>query len=100
MNASKATRVVVAGGTGGVGEGLVAAFARAGFEVLVPSRSEVRIASLLSALPPDARGRVRGEVVDMDHASTIERYRDARVASGGPIDAVDPSSGRGAASSS
>jgi 3-oxoacyl-[acyl-carrier protein] reductase len=88
MNGSKMARVVVAGGTGGVGEGLVAAFARGGFEVFVPSRSEERIASLLSALPPEARGRVRGEVVDTDHVSTIERYRDALVASGGPIDAV------------
>ncbi len=88
MNASKTARVVVAGGTGGVGEGLVAAFARGGFEVFVPSRSEEKIASLLSALPPDTRGRVRGEVVDTDHVFTIERYRDALVASGGPIDAV------------
>lgn len=88
MEASKTARVIVAGGTGGVGEGLVAALARGGHEVFVPSRSEEKIASLLSAIPPDARGRVRGEVVDMDHVSAIERYRDALVASGGPIDAV------------
>jgi NAD(P)-dependent dehydrogenase (short-subunit alcohol dehydrogenase family) len=88
MSVRKPIRVVVAGGTGGVGEGVVAAFARGGFEVLVPSRSEEKIAALLSALPPDAQPRVRGEVVDMDHVSTIERYRDALISGGGPIDAV------------
>jgi 3-oxoacyl-[acyl-carrier protein] reductase len=88
MNASKTARVVVAGGTGNVGEGLVTAYARGGFEVFVPSRTEEKIESLLSALPPEARGRVHAEVVDTDHVSTIERYRDALVASGGPIDAV------------
>ncbi len=87
MNVSKTVRVVVAGGTGAVGEGLVAAFARGGFEVLVPSRSEEKIASLLSALPPDARGRVRGEVVDTDHVSTIERYRDAPCTQAAPTSA-------------
>ena len=88
MSVSKHGRVVVAGGTGGVGEGVVAAFARGGFEVFVPSRSEEKVASLLSALPLDARSHVHGEVVDTDHVSTIERYRDALVAGGGPIDAV------------
>jgi len=43
MSVRKPSRVVVAGGTGGVGEGVVAAFARGGFEVLVPSRSEEKI---------------------------------------------------------
>jgi len=88
MSERKPGRVVVAGGTGGVGEGVVAAFARGGFEVLVPSRSEEKVASLLRTLPPETRPRVRGEIVDTDHVSTIERYRDALISSGGPIDAV------------
>jgi NAD(P)-dependent dehydrogenase (short-subunit alcohol dehydrogenase family) len=88
MSEKRPGRVVVAGGTGGVGVGIVGAFAHRGYDVLVPSRSEEKIAALLSALPPDARARVQGEVVDAEHVSTLERYRDALVSTGGPVDAV------------
>ena len=61
MSVNKRGRVVVAGATVGIGERVVGAFERDGFEVLVPLRSEEKVASLLSALPPHAPSRVDGE---------------------------------------
>lgn len=93
MSVNEPSRVVVAGGTGGVGEGIVAAFARGGAEVFVPSRTQERIAAMMQALPEDVRGRVHGEVVEMDEVAGIERYRDDLVSRGGPIDGVVASLG-------
>ena len=39
-------KVVVAGGTGGVGEGIVRAFLKQGAHVVVPSRSESKLEGL------------------------------------------------------
>jgi len=43
-------RVLVPGGTGGVGEGIVRAYLDAGADVVVPTRSEARGAELRAAL--------------------------------------------------
>jgi 3-oxoacyl-[acyl-carrier protein] reductase len=43
-------RVLVPGGTGGVGEGVVRAFLAAGADVVVPTRSDARGAELRQAL--------------------------------------------------
>ncbi|RPA58659.1 SDR family oxidoreductase [Aerococcus agrisoli] len=44
------SRVVIAGGTGSVGEGIVRAYLKAGAEVIVPSRSEEKIAEFKKVL--------------------------------------------------
>jgi NAD(P)-dependent dehydrogenase (short-subunit alcohol dehydrogenase family) len=80
---SSATRVLVAGGAGGVGEGIVAAWLRAGATVAVPSRDEHRLAALaasVAGLPgtlvtrvvpaadPDGLARWLDELGPMDQA--------------------------------
>src|SRR4051812_45398233 len=45
-------RVLVPGGTGGVGEGVVRAYLHAGADVVVPTRSDERGAELRAALGP------------------------------------------------
>lgn len=45
-------RVLVPGGTGGVGEGVVRAYLEAGADVVVPTRSDARGAELRAALGP------------------------------------------------
>lgn len=79
---------MIAGGTGGVGEGIVRAFLRAGATVVVPSRSEDRLAALAGSIDPALRGRLvpwTGDIGDPDDAV---RLRDDIGARHGPLDAV------------
>jgi 3-oxoacyl-[acyl-carrier protein] reductase len=48
-------RVVVAGGTGAVGEGIVRCFLRAGAEVIVPTRTQQRLEEFRGILQTEAR---------------------------------------------
>jgi 3-oxoacyl-[acyl-carrier protein] reductase len=86
-------RAVVAGGAGAVGEGIVRAFAGAGVEVIVPSRSAERLERLLGRLEPPIAGRVVGEVVQTDDLAALEAWRDRLVAQRGRVDAVVASLG-------
>jgi NAD(P)-dependent dehydrogenase (short-subunit alcohol dehydrogenase family) len=84
---------LIAGGTGTVGEGIVRAFLRAGATVVVPSRSEERLAALAERLEPGLLGglvSLAGDIGDPDDAA---RLRDAVFARFGRIDAVVASLG-------
>ena len=85
------TVALVAGGAGGVGEGIVRGLLDAGADVVVPSRDPDRLDALAERLgrPPALHG-VRGDVGDPDGAAAVrdevrERYGrlDAVVASVG-----------------
>lgn len=64
--------VVVAGGTGQVGEGIVARFLEEGAHVFVPSRSETKLERLRSRMPREAKGTLTTFVADLGD----ERGRD------------------------
>lgn len=84
---------LIAGGAGTVGEGVVRAFLRAGATVVVPSRSEDRLAALAARMEPDLLGRLVPLVGDIGDPDDAVRLRDAAVARLGPIDAVVASLG-------
>jgi NAD(P)-dependent dehydrogenase (short-subunit alcohol dehydrogenase family) len=70
------TQVLVAGGAGGVGEGVVRALMHEGHTVIVPSRSAAKLALLrerLGADPPDRGTLVTlvGQIGDIDGAAQI-----------------------------
>ncbi len=58
MRDLEGTLMLVAGGAGAVGEGIVGALLRGGARVIVPSRSESRLAELGAHLQPGAGGRL------------------------------------------
>lgn len=79
-------RVVIAGGTGDVGEGIVRAWLKTGAEVIVPSRSESRVESFRQVLSdlgqPERLAFAVGDYGSFDSARTLaERI----VAEHGPV---------------
>jgi NAD(P)-dependent dehydrogenase (short-subunit alcohol dehydrogenase family) len=85
-------QIVVAGGAGGVGEGIVRALLAAGDRVIVPSRSAAKLEQLRSAVAPHAERLVGliGTIGDLEGAREL-RDRIAREA--GRIDVLIPSLG-------
>lgn len=84
---------MIAGGAGSVGEGIVRAFLRAGATVVVPSRSEEKLAALAGWIDPSLRGGLvplRGDIGDPDDAVRLRGELLARL---GRIDAVVASLG-------
>lgn len=68
--------VVIAGGTGGVGEGLVRAFLKAGATVVVPSRSETKLERLKDYTSDITTGKLvgfHGTVTDEEAATELGR---------------------------
>ncbi|HEY0132663.1 MAG TPA: NAD(P)-dependent oxidoreductase, partial [Nannocystis sp.] len=51
-------RCLIAGGTGGVGEGIVRAFLNAGATVFVPSRSAAKLDALAGSIAAKPRDRL------------------------------------------
>jgi NAD(P)-dependent dehydrogenase (short-subunit alcohol dehydrogenase family) len=105
LTSLEGARIVVAGGTGGVGEGIVRTLLQAGARVLVPSRSEERLRALETHCEEVASGELltlAGDLGDEVPARTLqsriyERFRelDAAVATlggwaqGKPLTSVD-----------
>jgi NAD(P)-dependent dehydrogenase (short-subunit alcohol dehydrogenase family) len=82
--------VLVAGGAGGVGEGIVRAVLAAGHVVVVPSRSEARLERLRADVPAGAPGQLvtlTGQIGTIDGAIAI---RDRIARDIGRIDALVP----------
>jgi NAD(P)-dependent dehydrogenase (short-subunit alcohol dehydrogenase family) len=68
--------ILVAGGAGGVGEGIVRALLRAGYTAIVPSRSEAKLALLRTRTEPDRRGPGRlatliGHIGEIEGAAAL-----------------------------
>lgn len=84
---------LIAGGAGTVGEGIVRAFLRAGATVIVPSRSEQRLADLVARLDPALHGGLVTQVGDIGDPDGAARLRDAAFARFGRLDAVVASLG-------
>ena len=88
MASLEGAKIVVAGGTGAVGEGIVRALLKQGASVLVPSRSEERLRDLVAYCRDVATGELLTLVGDLgDEASAralqnriFERYRELDVA--------------------
>ncbi len=105
MASLEGAKIVVAGGTGAVGEGIVRALLKQGASVLVPSRSEERLRDLVAYCQDVAKGELLTLVGDLgDEASAralqnriFERYRELDVAvaslggwwQGKPLTSVD-----------
>jgi NAD(P)-dependent dehydrogenase (short-subunit alcohol dehydrogenase family) len=90
-HATAAKQILVAGGTGGVGEGIVRALLADGHRVIVPSRSAARLDRLRRAVDDgEALVTFTGEIGTMDGALAI-RDRIAREI--GRLDALVPSLG-------
>ncbi|HEY0552737.1 MAG TPA: SDR family oxidoreductase [Thermoanaerobaculia bacterium] len=105
MASLEGAKIVVAGGTGAVGEGIVRALLKQGASVLVPSRSEERLRDLTAYCRDVATGELLTLVGDLgDEASAralqnriFERYRELDVAvaslggwwQGKPLTSVD-----------
>jgi NAD(P)-dependent dehydrogenase (short-subunit alcohol dehydrogenase family) len=83
--------VLVPGGAGGVGEGIVRALAGAGHAVIVPSRSERKLAALRARLP--ATERLATFVAEIGEAGGAEAVRDRLAREGRTLDAVVPTLG-------
>jgi NAD(P)-dependent dehydrogenase (short-subunit alcohol dehydrogenase family) len=86
-------QILVAGGTGGVGEAIVRALLRAGHRVIVPSRSAQR----LDRLRADAGSGAMGELVtfsgEIGTLAGAHAIRDRCVAEFGRLDVLVPSLG-------
>ena len=74
----KDKRIVVLGGTSGIGLAVAEAAAEDGAEVLVASRDEARVKRALTMLPASAKGHV----LDLSNAAAIEAFFEAA----GPFD--------------
>ncbi|MGA2412386.1 MAG: SDR family oxidoreductase [Candidatus Binataceae bacterium] len=74
----KDKRIVVLGGTSGIGLAVAQAAATEGAQVLVASRDEARVKQALTTLPASAEGHV----LDLSSATAIEAFFDAV----GPLD--------------
>lgn len=79
---------VVAGGTGNVGRVAVRTFLEAGATVVVPSRSERKLAELRADLGEHSGERLVTLVGDLSDEEDSERVRDAIRGRVGPLDAV------------
>jgi NAD(P)-dependent dehydrogenase (short-subunit alcohol dehydrogenase family) len=105
MASLEGAKIVVAGGAGGVGEGIVRALLKQGASVLVPSRSEERLRDLVAYCRDVATGELVTVVGDLgDEAAAralqnqvFERFRELDVAvaslggwwQGKPLTSVD-----------
>lgn len=88
MRDLEGTLVLAAGGAGAVGEGIVGALLRGGARVIVPSRSEAKLAELGAHLQPGAGGRLIPLQGDIGDPTGAERLRAHIAATFGPLDAV------------
>lgn len=88
MRDLEGTLMLVAGGAGAVGEGIVGALLRGGARVIVPSRSEAKLAELGARLQPGAGGRLIPLVGEVGDPADVERLRVHIAAKLGPLDAV------------
>lgn len=75
MNKLQDTNVVVAGGTGGVGEGLVRAFLLEGATVVVPYRDDVRRQRLEEYIGDLAQDRLHLCPTDLGDEGSVETFR-------------------------
>ena len=85
MNAFEGQRILVVGGTSGVGLATAAGFAAAGAEVTVVSRSQQKIDETLKSLGD----RAQGQVLDIRDDEQVDRF----VAAAGEFDHVVVSAG-------
>ncbi len=85
---------LVAGGAGEVGEGIVRVFLHSGATVVVPSRSEQRLAELRSRVAPADGDRLLTLVGSVGTEEGAASIRDAIAHHIGPLDAVVASLGR------
>lgn len=79
---------LIAGGTGGVGEGIVRAFLKEGATVVVPSRSSENLEQLRGYLGERAGDRFVPVVGDMSDTESSEKLRDEVINKVGRLDAV------------
>lgn len=85
-------RIVVIGGTSGIGEAIALGFGSEGADVIASSRSEEKVETTATAL--EERGATTTRVTcDVTEASTLERVREAAIEELGGIDAVVISQG-------
>lgn len=85
--------VFVAGGAGGVGEGIVRSLLKAGAIVFVASRQQERLEQLRERLAPVETDRLNGIVGDLGNFEKAETLRDQIMAQGNRLDAVVASLG-------
>lgn len=79
---------IVAGGTGGIGEGIVRALIAGGWQVFVPSRGPdhgERLRSYLGTLGP---GRLELVPADLSSALEVSRFRQSTLAATGSLELV------------
>ncbi len=93
MGTLDGTVALIAGGAGDVGEGIVAAFLQEGATVVVPSRSEEKLARLRKDRSADADDRLVTRVARVGEQEDAERLRDELQGRFGRIDAVVASLG-------
>lgn len=79
---------LIAGGTGGVGEGIVRAFLNEGATVVVPSRSDDRLQQLTDRLEGSATERLISIVGDMSDIEPAEELRQQILSKVGQLNAV------------
>ena len=79
---------LIAGGTGGVGEGIVRAFLNEGATVVVPSRSNESLEKLRGYLGDSANDRFIPIVGDLGQIESAEKLRDQIINKVGHLDAV------------
>jgi 3-oxoacyl-[acyl-carrier protein] reductase len=84
---------IIAGGTGGVGEGIVRMFLREGATVIVPSRSQDAIDRLRAYLGTDGDDRLTTLVGNLGEVDDAARLRDEIVGRFAHVDAVVASLG-------
>lgn len=87
-------RMLVAGGTGSVGRVVVGAFLAAGAMVVVPSRSERKLAELKRSLSARRAGRLIEITGDLSDEAEAPRVRDEALERAGGLDGVVSSLGR------
>lgn len=79
---------LIAGGTGGVGEGIVRAFLTEGATVVVPSRSSDRLQQLVDQLNLSATERLIPVVGDFTDTTTADQLRHQVFSQVGRLDAI------------
>lgn len=85
-------RVVVVGGTSGIGQAIALGFASEGADVIATSRSQEKVETTATAL--EERGATTARITcDVTEAATLERVRETATEKLGGIDAVVVSQG-------
>lgn len=84
---------LIAGGTGSVGEGIVKEFLKAGATVIVPSRSQEKLAALRTFVGPLADARLELLVGNLGEQAGAEQIRDQVLGRWGALHAVVASLG-------